>query len=65
MGVCDWIKLIRAGKFIKAEDKPDATPAQCAAANDVMTRINNLKFRAMAALPKPAAEVAKQVPKKV
>lgn len=59
--VCDWIRLIKAGKQIQANDKPEATTEQIAAANKVIALIDDLKKFAMKTLPESPSKVANHV----
>jgi len=62
--VCDWIKLIKEGKRVVSADKPDATESQLAVVNAIITQVEELKLRGMAALPKAPEEVVRSMPRR-
>lgn len=61
--VCDWLKLIKVGKQIAAEDKPGATVGQVSIVNKIISQIDELKQIGMATLPKDADYVASHMPR--
>lgn len=62
--VCDWIKLIKSGKEVTAYERPDATPAQLASVNDIISKVKDLKTMGMNTLPKSPEEVVRRMPKR-
>lgn len=59
--VLQWIRLIKEGKTIVADDKKDATPDQIMVVNAIIEKINHLKLIAITQLPDQSEQKIHQI----